>query len=51
MKGTDTLPWLMVDTTDAIVGEPQPLTAELVTVGPRSLVVLGRDPREVQGQP
>jgi isoamylase len=39
------LPWLVIDTTDAVVGEPEPLTSELVTVGPRSLVALGRDPR------
>ena len=38
------LPWLVIDTTDAVVGEPQPLTSEVVTVGPRSLVALGRDP-------
>ena len=43
------LPWLMIDTTDAVVGEPQALTSELVTVGPRSLVGLGRDPRLAQG--
>ena len=40
------LPWLVIDTTDAVVGEPQALTSELVTVGPRSLVALGRDPRQ-----
>jgi hypothetical protein len=40
------LPWLAIDTTDAVVGEPQPLTAELVIVGPRSPVVLGRDPEQ-----
>ncbi len=43
------LPWLVIDTTDVVIGEPQPLTSELVTVGPRSLVALGRDPRHVQG--
>jgi pullulanase/glycogen debranching enzyme len=43
------LPWLVIDTTDAVVDEPQPLTSELVTVGPRSLVALGRDPRPAQG--
>jgi hypothetical protein len=36
------LPWVLIDTTDEVVGEPQALTAELVTVGPRSLVGLGR---------
>ncbi len=45
------LPWLVIDTTDAVVAEPQPLTSELVTVGPRSLVGLGRDPRLAKGQP
>ena len=44
------LPWLVIDTTDAVVAEPQPLTSELVTVGPRSLVALGRDPRQAQAQ-
>jgi isoamylase len=44
------LPWLMVDTTDALVSEPQSLTSDLVTVGPRSLVALGRDPRQAEGQ-
>ena len=35
------LPAVVIDTTDERVVEPQPLTVELVTVGPRSLVVLG----------
>jgi hypothetical protein len=39
----------VIDTTDEVVGEPQALTAELVPVGPRSLVVLGRDERDVPG--
>jgi hypothetical protein len=41
---------LAIDTTDAVVGEPQPLTSELVTVGPRSLIALGYDPRQAQGE-
>jgi hypothetical protein len=45
------LPWLVIDTTDAVIAEPEALTAELVTVGPRSLVVLGRDPHQALGQP
>jgi isoamylase len=36
------LPSVVIDTTDERVAEPQALTTELVTVGPRSLVVLGR---------
>ena len=36
------LPSVVINTTDERVGEPQALTTELVTVGPRSLVVLGR---------
>jgi isoamylase len=43
------LPAIVIDTTDEVVGEPQALTAELVPVGPRSLVVLGRDERDVPG--
>jgi glycogen operon protein len=45
------LPAIVIDTTDEVVGEPQALTAELVPVGPRSLVVLGRDPVKAQGRP
>jgi isoamylase len=45
------LPSVVIDTSDGFVGEPQALTAELTTVGPRSLVVLGRDPLPAQGQP
>jgi len=36
------LPALLLDTTDERVLDPQALATEQVTVGPRSLVVLGR---------
>ncbi len=45
------LPSIVIDTTDELVGEPLALTAELVPVGPRSLVVLARAPLQAQGQP
>jgi hypothetical protein len=45
------LPAIVIDTTDDAVGERQALTAEVVPVGPRSLVVLGRESLRAQGEP